>query len=71
MDFRFVPSGPRALTSCYVGICGQGDDSASGPAGVWPVGGEYMMATRSDLDRVQRIRYRARDTQPTTGVGPL
>ena len=61
---------PCALTSCQVLISKQRNDSASGqsgPTGVKPEG-DHVITTWSDLDRVQRIESRARDTQPTRSV---
>ena len=57
-----------ALSSCHVVISKQSSAPGhSGPTGVL-LEGDYMITTRSDLDRVQRIESRARDTLPVRGV---
>ena len=64
---------PYALTSCHVVISKLGEDSASGQSG--PTGvcwkRDHMITTRSDLEKVQRIGKRARETQPIRGLGRL
>ena len=62
---------PCALTSCHVVISKQSDDSASGHSGttgVKPEGDHVVLTTWADLDRVQRVGGRARDTQPSRGI---
>ena len=56
---------PCALTSCHAVISKTGQ---SGTTGVQPERVHAMRTTQSDLDRVQRIGSRVRDTQSVRGV---
>ena len=62
-----------ALANCHVVVIKQGDDSTSGQQGQTGVRseGDHVITKWSDLDRVQKIGSRARDTQPIRGLGHL